>query len=654
MITGFIIAKNEEHQIERALKSLKFCDEIIFVDTGSNDNTKKIAQQYTKHVYHFEWIDDFSAVRNFAISKCTQPWIVYVDADDEIDESNQRQITNSIKNAAQDTPVILVNYEYGKGKTILTPRIFRNNGLKFIHPVHEELDLTKEHQKHLLIAPEIKIIHHKLATENEETLQRNIQILKKHLEKSQTKSSHKNETLQLLAREYFSLKKYDLAKKYIEQINVIDIQDNSTKYQTLLLKAKIYEKNGALFQAEQTYRQAFEADSRFNEPLIKMADMQLYLQKNPQAALQNYELALRIEKPLTSFPLNPGHYHNYPQQQIKKIEKLKYPIALICGYYGMQNIGDELMCKAIIENLPKYRPVIASYNPTFTQAVHNVESVKYKEASFDQALKISQLVIIGGGTLFHDQGLSQNQNVIFYTDIISKAHSQEKRIVIMGVGVDKINLSENQQLMRQYLPLCQYIFVRDKKSKQNLNEIGIDLPQIKVISDLSFALQFGNNPHSHQDKLKKIGINLCASEINSSHDVQKKVDQHLIPFIKKTKAQFVFIPAHPKDTDFHKYLQDESGKQIEMANISPVTFFDDYSNALNDLDFLIASRYHMIILGIVHKIPTTVVSYSEKTESLKGQFELIEFEGGMELSNLSNNINIQDLHKETIEALSQI
>ena len=65
-----MIVKDEEDVLRRCLSSVKKCvDEIIIVDTGSKDNTIKIATEFTDKIYNYKWCDDFSKARNFAFSK---------------------------------------------------------------------------------------------------------------------------------------------------------------------------------------------------------------------------------------------------------------------------------------------------------------------------------------------------------------------------------------------------------------------------------------------------------------------------------------------------------------------------------------------------------------------------------------------------------
>ena len=96
-ISVCMITKNEEKHLPDTLEAIKDLGfEIIIVDTGSTDNTKEIARRYTDKVYDFEWCDDFSAARNFSLSKATNDWILILDSDERViscDPDRLRQLT---------------------------------------------------------------------------------------------------------------------------------------------------------------------------------------------------------------------------------------------------------------------------------------------------------------------------------------------------------------------------------------------------------------------------------------------------------------------------------------------------------------------------------------------------------------------------------
>jgi len=84
-VSACLIVKNEEQHLERCLRSLKGrVDEIIVVDTGSTDRTVKIAESYGATIGHFKWINDFAEARNASLDLVTQPWILWIDADEEL------------------------------------------------------------------------------------------------------------------------------------------------------------------------------------------------------------------------------------------------------------------------------------------------------------------------------------------------------------------------------------------------------------------------------------------------------------------------------------------------------------------------------------------------------------------------------------------
>ena len=100
-----MIVKNEEEVLSRCLDSVKaFTDEIVIVDTGSTDGTRKIAADYTDRVFSFTWIDDFAAARNYAFSQATGDYLLWLDADDFVSPDNAKKFLALRERLADEQP----------------------------------------------------------------------------------------------------------------------------------------------------------------------------------------------------------------------------------------------------------------------------------------------------------------------------------------------------------------------------------------------------------------------------------------------------------------------------------------------------------------------------------------------------------------------
>lgn len=85
MISAVIVTYNEANKLEGCLKSLQgFADEIIVVDLGSQDETKRLIRSCKVSLYHHKWVPYADPIRNFAISKASGPWILMLDPDERI------------------------------------------------------------------------------------------------------------------------------------------------------------------------------------------------------------------------------------------------------------------------------------------------------------------------------------------------------------------------------------------------------------------------------------------------------------------------------------------------------------------------------------------------------------------------------------------
>lgn len=94
-ISAIIITKNEEEMIEGALKSLDFCDEIVVVDSFSQDKTVEICKRYGCQIFQREF-KNYSDARNFAKEKAKGNWLLYLDADERVGEELKNSILKNI------------------------------------------------------------------------------------------------------------------------------------------------------------------------------------------------------------------------------------------------------------------------------------------------------------------------------------------------------------------------------------------------------------------------------------------------------------------------------------------------------------------------------------------------------------------------------
>lgn len=154
-----MIVKNEEKHLEKCLSALKklldnVSSELIIVDTGSTDKTKEIALKYTDKVYDFEWINDFSAARNYGLEKAVGEWFMFIDADEYLDEDCDEMIKffniPEVRDKYNSASFYIRNYSSITSKKgvdeFLAPRVVRRyEGVHFYEPIHEYLPMPLPH-----------------------------------------------------------------------------------------------------------------------------------------------------------------------------------------------------------------------------------------------------------------------------------------------------------------------------------------------------------------------------------------------------------------------------------------------------------------------------------------------------------------------------
>jgi glycosyltransferase involved in cell wall biosynthesis len=95
-LSAVLITKNAAGQLADCLRSLAFCDEILVVDSGSDDGTAGLAEQAGARVIRSEW-RGFGAQKQFAVEQASHDWVLCIDADERVDPRLRESILAALR-----------------------------------------------------------------------------------------------------------------------------------------------------------------------------------------------------------------------------------------------------------------------------------------------------------------------------------------------------------------------------------------------------------------------------------------------------------------------------------------------------------------------------------------------------------------------------
>lgn len=147
-LSVIVITRNEERNLADCLESAKWANEIVVVDSASQDKTVQIAHQFTQRVYVRPW-DGFAAAKSFALQQCTGDWILWLDADERL----TKELADEVQAVVEKEDISFAAYEFPRkafflGKWIkhcgwypgYVTRLFRKSAGEFSeNKVHEYL-----------------------------------------------------------------------------------------------------------------------------------------------------------------------------------------------------------------------------------------------------------------------------------------------------------------------------------------------------------------------------------------------------------------------------------------------------------------------------------------------------------------------------------
>lgn len=290
-----MIVKNEAAVLRRCLDSVKdLVDEIIIVDTGSDDRTMDIASEYTGQVFSFAWIDDFSAARNEAFSKASKDFCMWLDADDVMEEMDRAEFLRLKQSLTPDTEIVMMRYNTAFDKNgkpsfwYYRERLLRNNQTHFWQgAVHEVITPTGK-----ILYSDAAVSHRKLHAGDPD---RNINIYKNLLATGAVLNAREN---YYYGRELFYHERYEDALQTFGQF--LELPDGwlENKIEACIMMANCHKKLGRHSLALQALFKSMEYDVPRAEVCCEVGNHFIESMQYPIAIFW-FEAALTCERDFT-------------------------------------------------------------------------------------------------------------------------------------------------------------------------------------------------------------------------------------------------------------------------------------------------------------------------------------------------------------------
>lgn len=298
---------------------------------------------------------------------------------------------------------------------------------------------------------------------------------------------------------------------------------------------------------------------------------------------------------------------------------------LLSGYYGFQNLGDEVILSSLIEQLRRVDPdvkiTVLSRSPEQTAAQFGVQS--YQRKSIFQIVKQilkHDVLINGGGSLFQDETSTRSLRYYVYTMRLARLFGKKTASISCGVG--PIHSKRNRRLVKKEIEASTFTTLRDPDSFDYLRRMGVNVAGICVSADLAVGLH-----EQSADFGKSLISRLFDGEIHKpvlalalrSKDFSERSNlDALSQLIIALSADYhlVFLPFYyGEDIKLSRLLLSREELGGKYAFVEEKLSIDEHLSVLAGCDAVVGARLHSLVLSLVSSVPFIGLSYDPKIDS---------------------------------------
>lgn len=294
---------------------------------------------------------------------------------------------------------------------------------------------------------------------------------------------------------------------------------------------------------------------------------------------------------------------------------------LISGYYGFDNIGDESILRAVVNGMrarvPDCKLTVLSHDPAATREKYGVEAVD-RMAPLDilRAVRRCDMLISGGGSLLQD--VTSSKSLQYYLWIIRLAKHYRKKVFIYSQGIGPIDRAANRRAAAKVLRTVDGIVVRDERSANLLEEIGVPRDKVVITADPvlrmprvdksrgAAALEKAGVP---EKRALTVGWAVRERDVNSAFVAE--IRKSILWLKEHYGAESVLIPFHyEEDLAVCRAIAERTDGAAVCLQEKYLS--EDMLSVIGNMDILAGVRLHSLIYAAIMGVPMIGISYDPK------------------------------------------
>lgn len=316
------------------------------------------------------------------------------------------------------------------------------------------------------------------------------------------------------------------------------------------------------------------------------------------------------------------------KSEAEAVSKKAYD-AVISGYYGFHNIGDDALLLSIINDLKLFKPdiriLILSKLPVKTASEYSYASVSRNNVfRIYKGMRESKAFIYGGGNLLQDN--TSTRSLLFYLGTVWLAKKLNLKIMFYANGIGPLKKKINRHLTNRIMNKVDVITLREKLSFEELKHLDISKPKVLLTADA--ALTVTQEDHVCGRKvLESLGLNIgrdvpmigislrkYPGRAKINHDKYESTIARLADhFARKHGVMPVLIPMQYPDDLY--VLERVSSKMSECHFVSRKQLsVDETYSVISSMEIMIGMRLHALVFAASAGVPMIGLVYDPKIE----------------------------------------